>query len=196
MQENKKKRKPKEERRKVILDLSKKVFAKYGYIKTTMDDISREIGFTPAAIYYYFDSKKDLFEEGIKDEIGKLITKIEESVKETENPVEKIKKFAEVKIEGAKELIRLFNMTEEIVGELKSEIERLKAKELGGRELKLLDSIIKEGIEKKVFRAIDTRQAAFLILSITKELAMSQNTKKKDIDDTLDIILKGLLAEK
>lgn len=185
------KRVPKDERRRKILELSKKVFAKYGFRKTIMEDIAHEIGFTAAAIYYYFDSKEELFREAISDEIGKVISKIEEEIKNFHSPQEKLIKMIEIKVEGTRELIKMFGISDEIVGELKSEIDRLGLKELASREYKVIEDIIKEGIEKGVFREVDIRKAAFLINVITKELA-SRQYKKKDIEDIVDIILKGL----
>ncbi len=186
------KRIPKDERRKRIVELSKRVFAKYGFRKTTMEDISREIGFTAAAIYYYFESKEELFKTCISDEIGKIIEKIEMEIQNLDNPVEKIKRIIETKVNGTRELIRILNINDEILGELKSEIERLGMKEFVARESKIIENVIKEGIDKEIFRQVDTRRVAFLIHIIAKELSSSGGIKRKDIDEIVEIILKGI----
>ena len=188
-----KKRKPKEERRKRILDLSKGVFAKYGFRKTTMEDIAREIGFTSAAIYYYFESKEELFKECISDEVSKVVSKIEEEISKLEKPDEKIKKFVEIKVHGMKELIKLFNITDEVVGEIRGEIERLGIKEIAVKEYKILDNIIKEGIEKKVFRNVEPKRATLVIHALAKELASSGVPRRKEIEECVDVVLKGLM---
>jgi len=187
------KRKPKEERKKRILELSKGVFAKYGFRKTTMEDIAREIGFTSAAIYYYFESKEELFKECISDEFNKVIAKIEEEISQVEKADEKLKRFIEAKVSGMRELIKIFNMTDEVVGEIRAEIERLGIKDVAVKELKILDNIIKEGIEKKVFREVDTKKTALVIQAVVKELISAGITRKKDIEEVADIVLKGIM---
>jgi len=55
-----------EERRKSILEASKKVFAVYGFDKSKMADIARKAGIGKGTLYEYFDSKKELFQEMIR----------------------------------------------------------------------------------------------------------------------------------
>ncbi len=51
----------KEERRKQILDAAMLVFTRHGYDKARMDDIAQEAGLSKGSLYWYFESKKDLF---------------------------------------------------------------------------------------------------------------------------------------
>jgi AcrR family transcriptional regulator len=46
--------------RKQILDSSLKLFSDYGYARTSVRDIAQAVGITDAAIYYHFNSKRDL----------------------------------------------------------------------------------------------------------------------------------------
>ncbi len=56
----------KEERRIEILKASIKVFSKYGFHKSKIQEIAEEAGVGKGTIYEYFDSKKSLFQEMIK----------------------------------------------------------------------------------------------------------------------------------
>lgn len=47
-----------------ILDSALTVFSRYGYAKTTMQDISRAAGMSRAALYLHFATKEDLFRAG------------------------------------------------------------------------------------------------------------------------------------
>lgn len=49
-----------EETRRRILDVARKHIGENGYAKATLKDISNEAGLTSGAIYYYFQSKKEL----------------------------------------------------------------------------------------------------------------------------------------
>ncbi len=44
-----------------IIEAARKVFADYGYGKTTMDDVAAKLNITRSALYYYYKSKEDLF---------------------------------------------------------------------------------------------------------------------------------------
>ncbi len=46
--------------RKQILDASLRLFSERGFARTTVRDIARAAGITDAAIFYHFQSKRDL----------------------------------------------------------------------------------------------------------------------------------------
>ena len=50
-----------EMREKRILEVAKNHFAKYGYKRTVIDDIVREVGIAKGTFYLHFGSKEDLF---------------------------------------------------------------------------------------------------------------------------------------
>jgi AcrR family transcriptional regulator len=49
------------DRRGSILDAAVSCFARYGYRRTTMDEVAREAGISRAALYLYFENKESLF---------------------------------------------------------------------------------------------------------------------------------------
>lgn len=51
-----------EARRQQILDAAMACFARQGFHETTMQDICREAGLSPGAVYRYFSSKEDIVE--------------------------------------------------------------------------------------------------------------------------------------
>ncbi|WP_240051432.1 TetR/AcrR family transcriptional regulator [Pseudonocardia sp. EV170527-09] len=52
---------PREERKAEVLAVATELFLSHGYSGTTMADISRAAGVAPAAVYWYFPSKDDVF---------------------------------------------------------------------------------------------------------------------------------------
>jgi AcrR family transcriptional regulator len=53
--------------RKQILDAALRLFSEKGFARTSVRDIAQAAGITDAAIYYHFDSKRDLFEALIEE---------------------------------------------------------------------------------------------------------------------------------
>ena len=66
------------DRKNEILNAAGKCFAKFGYDKTTMDDIGEMVGMNKVSLYYYFKNKETLFSEMLAreaDEYRKMILK-------------------------------------------------------------------------------------------------------------------------
>lgn len=55
-----------------IIESATKYFSRYGFHKTTMDEIARNIHKAKGVLYYYFRSKEELFNEVLKHELGML----------------------------------------------------------------------------------------------------------------------------
>jgi len=53
----------KEEARRTILETAGAVFARKGYVNSTMDDVAKALGVSKGAVYQYFSSKDQLFKE-------------------------------------------------------------------------------------------------------------------------------------
>lgn len=53
----------KEEARKTILETAAGVFARKGYADAKMDDVAKELGVSKGAVYQYFSSKDELFQD-------------------------------------------------------------------------------------------------------------------------------------
>lgn len=64
-------------RREQILDSAARVFARDGFHAARMDDIAAELGLTKAALYYYCDSKEDLFVKVIEARVGIAVEALE-----------------------------------------------------------------------------------------------------------------------
>jgi AcrR family transcriptional regulator len=53
-------------REKEILEAAVKVFAQYGYKKATVDDVASRAGMTKGNLYFFFRSKKELYERTVR----------------------------------------------------------------------------------------------------------------------------------
>jgi AcrR family transcriptional regulator len=82
-------------KRELILKVSTKHFAKYGYDGTILDNIAKECNLTKPAIYYYFKNKNSLY----KEIICNFFTKIESQIySKTTNqpPKEALKNYVKI----------------------------------------------------------------------------------------------------
>ena len=70
-----------------ILESATLYFSKYGFHKTTMDEIARHIHKAKGVLYYYFKSKEELFREVLKQELGRLKATLAEIVNSSGNSI-------------------------------------------------------------------------------------------------------------
>ncbi len=61
-----------------ILDIAAGVFQRFGFSKTTMDDIAHGIERRKSTLYYYFQSKDEVFEAVVSKELAVQVQGVEE----------------------------------------------------------------------------------------------------------------------
>jgi len=65
-----------------ILKKAKNLFGNYGYFGVSMSDIAKKLKITKAALYYYFKSKREIYENVIKDVFKNLANEISKAFNE------------------------------------------------------------------------------------------------------------------
>ncbi|MFZ8802554.1 MAG: TetR/AcrR family transcriptional regulator [Candidatus Calescibacterium sp.] len=85
--------------REKILKVATKLFAKYGFAGTSMDEIAERVGIRKASLYHHFSSKQEIYEELIKRVFAEIIKIFQVSfssgdiLKDAENFISKIMNF-------------------------------------------------------------------------------------------------------
>lgn len=79
--------------KKTIIESATFFFSKYGFYKTTMDEIARHIHKAKGAIYYYFKSKEELFNEVLKQELKTIKAALLKIVDREVEPMEMFKDY-------------------------------------------------------------------------------------------------------
>ncbi|MBN2535129.1 MAG: helix-turn-helix transcriptional regulator [Spirochaetales bacterium] len=64
----------------LIIDSARKIFARFGFKKTTVDEIANSIHKGKSSIYHYFKSKEEIFKDVIKKEYAYLKERIDEAL--------------------------------------------------------------------------------------------------------------------
>ena len=68
----------------LIINAAQSLFLKYGYSKTSLDDIAKEAHIGKGTIYYYFESKENLFFRIAENQIELIKEKLGETFKQTD----------------------------------------------------------------------------------------------------------------
>lgn len=81
-------------KRALILDAARKVFEEEGLDGASLRAIAAEAGYTPAALYFHFDSKEAIYAEVLRASIARLQEEVEKAVAKMRSPVEKLRAAA------------------------------------------------------------------------------------------------------
>ena len=160
-----------EDTRDKILSVANRLFSRFGFHKTSMDEIAKIARKAKGSLYYHFASKEDLFKEVVSKEIISLKNQLSVIIEDTDLSASgKMKKYLIKRMEVVNDAANYHETLKADFFEHFHFIDDLR-NELDEWEKENLKKIILQGIETKEFAPI------------------------KDIDVLLDIlimVLKGL----
>lgn len=81
-----------EGRREEVLAIAARLFNEKGYRATTLSDVSDVLGFTRAALYYYFDSKQQILSAVLQDAGQRLVDNLAEVMATDITPSAKVRR--------------------------------------------------------------------------------------------------------
>ena len=77
----------------LIIESATKYFSKYGFHKTTMDEIAKHIHKAKGVLYYYFKNKEELFNEVLRHELNIVKTELIKIVNSDKDPLVMISEY-------------------------------------------------------------------------------------------------------
>jgi len=177
--------------REAILQIAQEIFSKYGYKKTTLDDIANAVRKGKSSLYYYFNSKEDLFQAVISKEVDILKQSLEKVVFRSMDPEEKLREYILTKLTTYRDLANLYNALENDVTAI-GFIDEIKEKNEKD-EIRMIKRILIEGVRRDKFNIDDLNLTAIGITTAIKglEIPLSAGTYGSfDIEMSVDNIVK------
>ncbi|MDD2803986.1 MAG: TetR/AcrR family transcriptional regulator [Elusimicrobiales bacterium] len=183
-----------------ILRAALGLFQTYGLDKTTMEDIAEAAGKGKSTLYYYFKKKEDVFHTVARQEMDSILETLEKGLKWTHSAGEKLRLFFQIQDNAIRNKAKLYPL---IFKETKKHVAMFHSiqRESNTREIKLLKSILLEGIASGEFKGIKKEQCdAIALAGVTTLHATHLNLllegKTPSAEDKLavmvDIFIKGL----
>lgn len=191
-----------------ILDAALAVFTEKGFDRARMEDIAEAAGVTKGTIYLYFESKEAVFKSLVHESISVRVREVEAALRDSPLP--------------SRELLRLILaipasllMTDDprvaipkiVLAEAGNfpELAEFYRREVIDHGLAALESLIRRGIERGEFRAVDPAHAAKLCFApMVLSLAWRTSFAKFDpepldykglLETHFDVLLDGLAAK-
>jgi len=157
-----------------ILQVAEKLFAEEGFDGTSVREIAKIANINIAMISYYFGSKEKLLESIVLHRIGSMGLRIENLLHEDISPILKIEEIIKYYILQVNANKHIHQIVQNEITNKKREISLESFTELKKNNLKLVESIVKEGQEKGLFKS-DINVALFSPLIIGSLLYFNMN---------------------
>lgn len=186
------------DKKKLIMEVARKKFSKFGFFKTTLEEIAKSARIGKASIYHYFQNKESLFKEVVEQENIFLRNKIQESIKQETSPQKQLKVYILSRMKFLKEMSNINSALKDEYLEHYSFIEKLRLKNTQ-EELQTIKNILEYGEKCNIFYINDIELTAFAIIVALKGLEYSWSTEvpvsemESNVDKLLEVLFYGII---
>jgi TetR/AcrR family transcriptional regulator, fatty acid metabolism regulator protein len=166
-----------------IIDAAVVVIAEHGYHQAQVSKIAKQAGVADGTIYLYFKNKEDILISLFQEKMGSFIEKIEQAIAGVSSPLEKLYVLVEKHFESLAADHHLAVVTQLELRQSNKEL-RHRINEVLKGYLRIIDGIVKEGIEKGEFRPdLDIRLTRQMIFGTIDETITTwvMNEQKYDL---------------
>jgi AcrR family transcriptional regulator len=192
-----------QDKKAAILKAASQCFARYGYEKTTLDDIGGLVGLNKASLYYYYKNKESLFTEVIFSEAEAFLNRLIASIEKVQGCKEKIMTYLSQRAKYLGEAVNLSQLTNESIAGLTPLFAGMYAA-IEEKEIACLSEILSRSMASGEFIPCDGTRVARSILTVSaailnryevcsdKRSADIITMAISEIDFTVSLILEGL----
>jgi len=193
-------RKPQKNAREIIINVARNIFTRFGFKKTTMDEIAQAAHKGKSSIYHYFKSKEEIFQTVVQKESRLLREEIIKAVKKEISPQKKLRAYIITRMQILHRLVNFYSALKDDYFEHYSFIEKMRKKHLRD-EVELIKGILSEGVENGTFIVKNLEITSIAIITALKGLENPWDKEydvlknKKNIDPLLEIIFSGIVRK-
>ncbi|MFZ5642319.1 MAG: TetR/AcrR family transcriptional regulator [Bacillota bacterium] len=142
-----------------------KVFARYGFHKSTMEDLAKANGFSKAAFYRHFHDKKDLYNYTAEYALRTWQNHTKSKISGIADPLDKFRIMCFESfffLENNREIRDFFSQDPDLFPMFGHD----RFSQINHDSALIIRQVIEEGIEKEVFRPLNVDQAVRFIFSV------------------------------
>jgi len=183
--------------REKILHSAVQLFAEYGYHAAPLRDIARIAGIQAASIYYHYASKQALLIEIMETHMQRLNANLERILREHDDPQRRLRAAIANHIRLHTSYKAEFFIIDTEIRALEGE-NRTHIISLRDRYESLLQELLRDGMERGVFRQSDVKVSSYAIIAMCTEVATwfrpnGRLSVQQVIDIYTQMITQGLL---
>ncbi|MEO6759988.1 MAG: TetR/AcrR family transcriptional regulator [Saprospiraceae bacterium] len=132
-----------EEKKEMVLRAAAEVFARFGYDKTTLDDIGKRAGLNKASLYYYYKNKEDIFVAVVLSETRAFMTDLQGKTLAYPDIRKQIRYFLTERIRRYGEVLHLGRLSVDNLHRLEPVLEEL-SQQTKATEVSFLVSLLRK----------------------------------------------------
>jgi AcrR family transcriptional regulator len=182
-------------------------FAERGFAATRLDDIATRAGVTRGTLYLYFPSKEDLFKAVVRESIVPIIARVEQTIADDRGSTAELLTKLILSFPDAVLGSQISAIPKLVIGEARNfpELARFYLDEVVHRGRRAITAVIRRGVARGEFRAVDTDHMFFCVMAPVLLTALWQHSlglyDKKVLDPRavlrahVDVLLGGLLKQ-
>lgn len=152
-----------------IITVAQSVFSRFGFRKTTMDEIAEASRKAKSSVYHYFKSKEDIFKIIVERESVEVREVIRKAVNQANTPQEKIHTYVLVRMREVHRLLNYYTAMKDEYLDHYPFIERMR-REHDKEEVQRIKEMLQEGVDKGVFEIKDIDALAYVFVVALKGL--------------------------
>lgn len=188
-----------EEKKLMILNAATECFSHMGYDKTTLDDIGGKVKLNKASLYYYYNSKEDIFCDVIYAEAQRFREEIRTKLKSFRTAEDKVVYFLSERTLFYKRIRNLQELTDDVVKKVEPIFTTLRDG-IHQEEKTLLKDVLDEGIYRGEINRTDSGKLADVLLKVASAFRLPVNggadsgeqSALEDIRFTTRLMLRGI----
>lgn len=181
-----------------ILTAAISLFARYGYRKTTIDDIANELDIAKGSMYRYFVNKEDLYHQAVRDVLDNWRAHVQQKVSKVKDPMEQFKVMAQAAIHYPKSNQEFCHIVLQDPNIFSISNRQDRYRESNKPAEDMLKNILEEGVEFKAFRQVNIDHTTQLLFSIymmylIKIYGQGEGSQGLEMyESCMDLIINGL----
>ncbi len=180
-----------------ILETAQTLFSRFGFKKTTMDDIARAVFKAKSSLYHYFKNKEQIYQAVVEKESRAVKEEIRRALAAADSPVAKLEAYVKTRMRALHRLANFYQAFREEYLESYSFIQKLR-QDYDRYEIETVKAILAEGVAAGVFSVRDLDLTAVAIITAMKgfeypwAVASDIARVERDIDILLHVLFYGI----
>lgn len=199
---------PTTEKRQQILAAASECLARYGYDKTTMDDIARRIGLNKTSLYHYYRSKESIFIAVIVQEAQTFLDALQAKAIKSRGCKNQILTYLTERFRYYQNVVNLHHLSMDTLRRIQPSFKALYQSVLD-REIAFIGKLLEDGMQRGELKPGPALKLSRMILTVTDAIkqttcedpghdlptTIDYSQIEKDVAYAVSLMLDGLATE-
>ncbi len=184
-----------------IYEVALKIFARYGYRRTRMEDIADELGVTKGNLYLYARNKRDLYEQTVAHALLQWQASARQAMEQHGDALDMFAAYALHGFQYLSQHEELRMLIMEDPGIFPPYPTEDPFFEINYRSINILKDVLHKGIADKKFREMDVDHVAELLYSVYMMFVIKTYVKsetsssEKMFEEGIQLLMDGMLLK-